>query len=82
MKNNIIKASEELFPIKAEMSLDEQSDQLLRQIGFKFGANWTIEKACKWWEEELITPTMTQEGRQWFKNKVNAFRKAMEGGEG
>ena len=48
---------------------------------FIAGAEWAIEKACEWWKEELITPTMTQEGRQWFKNKVNAFRKAMEGGE-
>lgn len=39
-----------------------------------------IDKACEWWKENLITPTMTQEGRQWFLNKVNAFRKAMEGG--
>ena len=81
MKNNIIKTSEEVFPIDKEMSLDEQSDQILRQIGFKFGANWAIEKACEWWKENLITPTMTQEGRQWCKNKVNAFRKSMEGGE-
>ena len=80
-KNKIIEAAESTFPIDKEMSLDEQSDQLLRQIGFKFGARWAIDKACEWWKEELITPTMTQEGRQWFKNKVNAFRKAMEGGE-
>ena len=58
MKNNIIKAAEELFPIKAVMSLDEQSDQILRQIGFKFGANWVIERACKWWIEELSYPSI------------------------
>ena len=42
----------------------------------------SLNKACEWWMEELITPTMTQEGRLWFKNKVNAFRKAMKGGKG
>ena len=80
MKKEIIKASEELFPIKAEMSLDEQSDQILRQIGFKFGANWAIKRACEWWIEELSYPSMTQEELRWCKNKVNAFRKAMKGG--
>ena len=48
MKTEIIKMAAEVFPIDKEMSLDEQSDQLLRQIGFKFGANWAIKKACKW----------------------------------
>ena len=39
------KAANDFFPIdEKEMSLDEQSDQLLRQIGFKFGANWQYEQ--------------------------------------
>lgn len=81
MKTKIIKASEEIFPIDKKMSVDEQSDQILRQIGFKFGANWVIERACKWWIEELSYPSMTQEELRWCKSKVNAFRKEMEGDE-
>lgn len=39
------KAADNFFPIdEKEMSLDEQSDQLLRQIGFKFGAKWQYEQ--------------------------------------
>ena len=39
------KAANDIFPIDEKtMSLDEQSDQLLRQIGFKFGANWRYEQ--------------------------------------
>ena len=39
------KAANDFFPIdEKRMSLDEQSDQLLRQIGFKFGANWRYEQ--------------------------------------
>ena len=39
------KAANDIFPIDEKtMSLDEQSDQLLRQIGFKFGANWQYEQ--------------------------------------
>ena len=39
------KAANDFFPIDEKtMSLDEQSDQLLRQIGFKFGANWQKEQ--------------------------------------
>ena len=39
------KAANDFFPIDEKtMSLDEQSDQLLRQIGFKFGANWRYEQ--------------------------------------
>lgn len=41
----IEKAANDFFPIdEKEMSLDEQSDQLLRQIGFKFGAKWQYEQ--------------------------------------
>lgn len=39
------RAANDFFPIDEKtMSLDEQSDQLLRQIGFKFGANWQKEQ--------------------------------------
>ena len=39
------KAANDFFPIDEKtMNLDEQSDQLLRQIGFKFGANWQKEQ--------------------------------------
>lgn len=39
------KAANDFFPIDEKtMSLDEQSDQLLRQIGFKFGAKWQYEQ--------------------------------------
>ena len=39
------KAANDFFPIDEKtMSLDEQSDQLLRQIGFKFCANWQKEQ--------------------------------------
>jgi len=42
------KAANDFFPIdEKEMSLDEQSDQLLRQIGFKFGAKWQYEQLEK-----------------------------------
>lgn len=38
-------AANDFFPIDEKtMSLDEQSDQLLRQIGFKFGAKWQYEQ--------------------------------------
>ena len=36
-----------------------------------------IKKACEWWENELSYPSMIQEEIRWYKNKVNAFRKAM-----
>ncbi len=78
MKNNIIKASEELFPIKAEMSLDEQSDQLLRQIGFKFGANWAIEKACEWLKDKLDYCEIECYDEKKF---IKDFKEAMKGGE-
>ena len=72
MKNNIIKASEEVFPIDKEMSLDEQCDQFLRQIGFKFGANWAIERACEW----LLEHTSC------CSHEIDRFRKSIEeGGE-
>ena len=42
------KAANDFFPIDEKtMSLDEQTDQLLRQIGFKFGANWQYEQFDK-----------------------------------
>lgn len=37
-----------------------------------------IDKACKWWEDELSYPSMTPEEIKWYKNKVRKFRKAME----
>ena len=37
-----------------------------------------INKACKWWEEELTYPSMTPEEIKWYKNKVRKFRKDME----
>lgn len=37
-----------------------------------------IDKACKWWEEELSYPSMTPEEIKWYKSKVNKFRKTME----
>ncbi len=79
MKNNIIKASEELFPIKAEMSLDEQSDQILRQIGFKSGANWAIEKACEWLESVMLNDDIYGVGNniENLKELINDFKKAM-----
>ena len=46
---------------------------------FSDGAEWAINKACEWWKENLITPTMTKEGWLWFNNKVNAYRRAMKG---
>ena len=84
MKNNIIKASEEVFPIDKEMSLDEQSDQILRQIGFKFGANWAIEKACEWLESAMLIDDIYGVGNnvENLKELINDLKKAMEGGEG
>lgn len=82
MKNNIIKASEEVFPIDKEMSLDEQSDQILRQIGFKFGANWAIEKACELLKANAYSSP--DGSRVTFYQRLNDFlsdfKKAMEGG--
>ncbi len=46
--------------------------------GVKQGRRELIENACKWWEEELSYPSMTQEEIKWYKSKVNKFRKAME----
>ena len=37
-----------------------------------------IDKACKWWEEELTYPSMTPEEIKWYKSKVRRFRKDME----
>jgi len=37
-----------------------------------------IDKACKWWEDELSYPSMTPEEIKWYKSKVRKFRKAME----
>ena len=85
MKNEIIKASEELFPIKAEMSLDEQSDQLLRQIGFKFGANWAIEKAYNWLVNAIWNDDIYGLGTNGNENNVSEllrdFKQAMKGCE-
>jgi len=38
----------------------------------------SLDDACKWWEEELSYPTMTADEINWYKEKVNSFRKAME----
>ena len=83
MKNNIIKTSEEVFPIDKEMSLDEQSDQLLRQIGFKFGANWAINKACEWLKSVMLNDDIYGVGNniENLKELINDFKKAMEGGD-
>lgn len=40
--------------------------------------NALIEKACKWWEDELSYPSMTPEEIEWYKSKVDKFRKAMK----
>lgn len=45
--------------------------------GVKQGKRELIEKACKWWEEELSYPSMIPEEIKWYKSKVNKFRKAM-----
>ena len=37
-----------------------------------------INKTCKWWEVELIFPSMTPDEIKWYKNKVRRFRKDME----
>jgi hypothetical protein len=37
-----------------------------------------IEKACEWWENEFTYPSMTSEEIEWYKQKVNDFRKAMK----
>ena len=37
-----------------------------------------INEACKWWEVELIFPSMTQEEIKLYKSKVRRFRKDME----
>jgi len=37
-----------------------------------------IDKACKWWEEELTYPSMTPEEFKLYKSKVRRFRKDME----
>lgn len=85
MKNKIIKASEELFPVKDEMSLDEQSEQILRQIGFKLGASWAIDKACEWLNDYLpsiyLTGMDSVNEYQIVKMYVEQFKKDMEGGE-
>ena len=37
-----------------------------------------IDKACKWWEEELTYPSMTPEEFKLYKSKVRRFRKDIE----
>lgn len=37
-----------------------------------------INEACKWWEVELIFPSMTPDEIKWYKSKVRKFRNAME----
>jgi hypothetical protein len=37
-----------------------------------------IDKACEWWENEFTYPSMTSEEIEWYKQKVNDFRKAMK----
>ena len=39
-----------------------------------------IDKACEWWEMEIIYPTMTQAEKEWFEARIEAFKKAMKGG--
>ena len=62
------------------MSLDEQSDMILRQVGFKFGAKWAdktmIDKACEWLEE-YIEPDNDEFDID-FNAMIYDFRKAME----
>ena len=48
---------------------------------YQQGYDDAIDRACEWWVDELSYPSMTQEELRWCKNKVNAFRKEMEGGE-
>lgn len=49
--------------------------------GAGYGYQLAVEKACEWWVDELSYPSMTQEELRWCKSKVNAFRRAMKGGE-
>ena len=80
-------AAENTFLIEEEtMSLDEQSDMILRQVGFKFGAKWAdktmIDKACEWIKNHHHEFSFwnTEEYELGFStNKfVEDFRKAME----
>ena len=61
--------------INRSMEDDCEKVQLYEQ-----GYDDAVDEACEWWTEELSYPSMTQEELRWCKNKVNAFRKAMEGG--
>lgn len=38
-----------------------------------------IDKACEWWESEIIYPTMTQAEKDWFEARIEAFKIAMKG---
>lgn len=37
-----------------------------------------IDKACEWWKNELTYPTMTQAEIDWYKTKIEEFKKAMK----
>ena len=77
-------AAENTFLIEEEtMSLDEQSDMILRQVGFKFGAKWAdktmIDKACEWLSDNLwIYLDDMIKPRGGFEKLESDFRKAME----
>ena len=86
----IKQAAENTFLIEEEtMSLDEQSDMILRQVGFKFGAKWAdktmIDKACEWLKLHAIKyldkcndPTYMGGYFIDTENLLHNFRKAME----
>ena len=38
-----------------------------------------IDKACEWWENEFIYPTMTQTEINWYQTMFAEFKKAMKG---
>ena len=69
------------------MSLDEQSDMILRQVGFKFGAKWAdktmIDRACEWLEENLTNNPSgklcaSHYGTITKGELIKEFKKAME----
>jgi len=37
-----------------------------------------IKEATKWWQEEFEYPTMTEEEKDWYRDKVKEFKEHIE----
>lgn len=80
--NTLEKAARDYAGIKPDVFIDSEeryynSHACENYDAFKAGANWVIEKACKWMEENL-REVHPRTGEEVCIVNFNRFREAME----